>query len=83
VLVVCGNKSDLKEDRLVGPLKGEDYARTIGALYIECSAKTAQHVDKMFLEIANRVPSKTEDCLLEEDVGFDLGKRKHESSGCC
>ncbi|EJK75110.1 hypothetical protein THAOC_03182 [Thalassiosira oceanica] len=80
-LVVCGNKSDLKEDRLVGPLKGEDYARTIGALYIECSAKTAHNVDKMFSEIASRVPPKMDDCLLEENV--DLGKRKNESSGCC
>ena len=85
VLVVCGNKSDLAEDRLVGPLKGEDYARTIGALYIECSAKTAHNVNKMFLEIASRVPPKVDDdYLLEENLGFDIGgKRKSESSGCC
>lgn len=85
VLAVCGNKSDLQEDRLVGRSTGENYANSIGALYIETSAKGGDHVEQLFLEVAKIVPPPINmgDEYLEEDVGLDLGKSSQHSKGCC
>jgi len=85
VLAVCGNKSDLHEDRLVGRSTGENYANSVGALYAETSAKGGDHVEQMFLNVAKRVPPPINigEEYLEEDVGLDLGKASEHSRGCC
>lgn len=85
VLAVCANKSDLREDRLVGRSTGENYANGVGALYIETSAKAGEGVENLFLEVAKRVPppiNAADECL-EEDVGLDLGKSPENTRGCC
>mmetsp|Transcript_24470 Transcript_24470/g.42864 ORF Transcript_24470/g.42864 Transcript_24470/m.42864 type:complete len:227 (-) Transcript_24470:1956-2636(-) len=86
VLAVCGNKSDLQEDRLVGRSNGEEYAKSIGALYIETSAKGGEGIDNLFVEVAKRVPPPITmgDEYLEEDAGLDLGKSSEHSTvyGC-
>ena len=85
LLAVCGNKSDLQLDRLVGNSTAEAYAKKIGALYIETSAKGGDQVETLFLEVAKKVPppiNMGEECL-EEDTGLDLGKASEHSSGCC
>ena len=85
VLVVCGNKSDLHEHRFVGRSVGASYAESIGALYVETSAKGGDHVEQMFLDVAKMVPPPTNfgEESLEEDVGLDLGKSSQHSGGCC
>ncbi|KAL7536593.1 hypothetical protein ACHAXR_007272 [Thalassiosira sp. AJA248-18] len=86
ILVICGNKSDLQEDRMVGRSTGENYADSIGAMYVETSAKGGDGVEHMFLEVAKLVPPPInlggDDCL-EEDVGLDLGKSLEHSTSCC
>merc|ERR1711862_10457 len=72
VVVVCGNKLDLDEDRMIDHSQGEGYARSIGAQYYECSAKSGANVKKMFLELAERVTPISDDCLLTDDGGLDL-----------
>lgn len=82
VLAVCGNKLDLQEDRLVMRSAGEKYAKQIGALYVETSAKEGDDVERLFVEIARKVPpSKHEDDYLAEDL--DLSKPVVKSGGCC
>jgi len=85
VLAVCGNKSDLYEDRAVGKRTGQEYAESIGALWIETSAKTAEKVEALFVEVAKKVPPpiNTGEEYLEEDAGLDLGKSSVHSKGCC
>jgi small GTP-binding protein len=85
VLAVCGNKSDLELDRLVGRSTGEEYANSIGALYVETSAKEGEGVEQIFLEVAKRVPPpiNSGDEYLEEDMGLDLGKSSEHSRSCC
>jgi len=85
VLAVCGNKSDLHEDRLVDRRAGEDYARRIGAVYAETSAKDGDGVERLFMDVARRVPPRAqfEDEYLAEDGGLDLGKPVEQSRGCC
>mmetsp|Transcript_17279 Transcript_17279/g.29782 ORF Transcript_17279/g.29782 Transcript_17279/m.29782 type:complete len:244 (-) Transcript_17279:128-859(-) len=83
VLAVCGNKSDLKEDRLVGRSIGEEYSNGIGALYIETSAKDGDRVENLFLDVARRVPPPINmgDDYLEED-GLDLGTVSEHPAAC-
>jgi small GTP-binding protein len=85
VLAVCGNKSDLREDRLVDRRAGEDYARRLGAMYVETSAKDGDDVERLFAEVARKVPSRAqfEDEYLAEDGALDLGKPAEQSRGCC
>ncbi len=85
ILAVCGNKSDLSEDRLVDRRSGEGYARRLGALYVETSAKDGNDVERLFADVARRVPSRTQldDEYMAEDGGLDLGKPDVQSRGCC
>mmetsp|Transcript_12984 Transcript_12984/g.31631 ORF Transcript_12984/g.31631 Transcript_12984/m.31631 type:complete len:230 (-) Transcript_12984:98-787(-) len=85
VLAVCANKTDLEDDRSVGRSTGENYAKSIGSLYAETSAKGGNHVEQMFLDIARMVPPPIimGDELLEEDIGLDLGKSSEHSRSCC
>ena len=57
VLVVCGNKSDLQEQRQVDTKAAEEYARGIGAIYLETSAKLASNVDAIFASLWKSLPS--------------------------
>mmetsp|Transcript_33310 Transcript_33310/g.61143 ORF Transcript_33310/g.61143 Transcript_33310/m.61143 type:complete len:234 (+) Transcript_33310:160-861(+) len=84
VLVVCGNKSDLEEGRLVDRSIGEAYADDIGALYIETSAKAGEGVENMFVAVAKKVPPPIYmgDEYLIEDAGLDLGKSSEHMSAC-
>lgn len=84
VLVVCGNKLDLIDYRLVGRSVGEEYAAGIGAMYVEASAKEGKGVEDMFTDVARRVPPlENLDDYLEEDV-LDLAKSNtNKSSRCC
>jgi small GTP-binding protein len=45
-IIIVGNKIDL--ERTVEPMQGEAFADTVGASYIECSAKTRAGVDALF-----------------------------------
>jgi len=57
VLVVCGNKSDLADQRQVDTKAAEEYARSIGAIYLETSAKLALNVDAIFTQLWKALPS--------------------------
>ncbi|KAH7662973.1 Small GTPase superfamily ARF/SAR type protein [Dioscorea alata] len=89
VKVLVGNKVDQEADRMVSREEGIALAQEYGCLFLECSAKTRENVEKCFEELALKileVPS-----LLEE--GSSVGKRnilkqKQEnhptpSRGCC
>ncbi|KAM0938869.1 putative small monomeric GTPase [Dioscorea sansibarensis] len=89
VKVLVGNKVDQEANRTVSREEGIALAQEYGCLFLECSAKTRENVEKCFEELALKileVPS-----LLEE--GSSVGKRnilkqKQEnpptpSRGCC
>eukprot|EP01094_Clydonella_sp_ATCC50884_P005640 TRINITY_DN1457_c0_g2_i3.p1 TRINITY_DN1457_c0_g2~~TRINITY_DN1457_c0_g2_i3.p1 ORF type:complete len:256 (+),score=60.69 TRINITY_DN1457_c0_g2_i3:74-841(+) len=47
-IVVCGNKVDLEEQRVVSREEGEAFARKVQAPYFETSAKTRKNVEEAF-----------------------------------
>lgn len=59
VILLCGNKSDLKDDREVTREEAEELARSMKAEYIETSAKTCENIDELFIKITEMI-SKTQ-----------------------
>ena len=55
VLVIAGNKADLEKHRQVSEEEAEEYATSVGAIHIQCSAKTGANVDQAFLEITKNM----------------------------
>ena len=55
VLVLCGNKSDLVNDRRISHEDAAVFADRIGAFYVETSARNSSRVNEVFHEIAVRV----------------------------
>ena len=82
LLVICGNKSDLEQYRRVDREVGEVYAKELGAVYVETSAKDGKGVLDMFTGVATRVPMLDREDILEEDM-LDLRKNTNVQSGCC
>jgi small GTP-binding protein len=82
-LVVCGNKIDLEAsgDRKVSKSEASEFATSIGAWYIETSARDGTNVKELFehvaQEIAPCIPGKTND-IATIKLGESQGNR-----GCC
>ncbi|KAM7509503.1 hypothetical protein LguiA_019956 [Lonicera macranthoides] len=55
VMLLVGNKVDLDANREVAIEEGEQYAKENGLFFLETSAKTAQNVNELFYEIAQRL----------------------------
>jgi len=54
-IVLCGNKSDLDSDRVVGPEEGRVLADEYGVRFFETSALTGQNVEEMFTSLATTI----------------------------
>lgn len=57
-IVLCGNKSDLDNDRVVTYDEGKQLADEYGVQFFETSALTGQHVEKMFTALATTIKHK-------------------------
>eukprot|EP01133_Synstelium_polycarpum_P013076 gene13076-15382_t len=55
ILVVCGNKIDLQNQRQVRREVAKAYSDEIKAIYYETSAKDNEGIDQMFLDIAKKL----------------------------
>lgn len=51
VLVIAGNKADMEKHRQVEEAEAKAYADSVGAIHIQCSAKTGKNVEQAFLEL--------------------------------
>ncbi|XP_054790124.1 ras-related protein RABC2a-like [Prosopis cineraria] len=89
VKMLVGNKVDRDSERVVSREEGSALAEELGSLFLECSAKTRENVEKCFEELALKimeVPS-----LLEEgstSVKRNILKQKQEprsseNGACC
>ncbi|XP_059148690.1 ras-related protein Rab-26-like [Physella acuta] len=67
-IILVGNKVDLAESRVIDHETASSLAQTIGAMYVECSAKTGANVDLVFTslasKLANREPVQQEELVL-------------------
>lgn len=81
VLVVAGNKADLEDKRVVGKDKAEAYAKKIGGIFLETSAKTGQSVADAFKGICSRLKPEGDDD--DDDDEADIGGTGTKKQGCC
>ncbi|XP_059148685.1 ras-related protein Rab-26-like [Physella acuta] len=57
-IVLVGNKVDLAESRVIDHETASSLAKTIGAMYVECSAKTGANVDLVFTSLASKLANR-------------------------
>ncbi|KAL7096780.1 hypothetical protein ACP275_10G101000 [Erythranthe tilingii] len=89
IKMLVGNKVDRENERVVSREEGMSLAKELGCLFLECSAKTRENVEKCFEELSLKIMEVPR--LLEE--GSTVSKRnilrqKQEnqtppSGGCC
>lgn len=68
IIVLVGNKTDLRDKREVTVDEGEAKAKELGALFIETSAKAGYNVKALFKKVATELPG--------------LETNRHEESEC-
>jgi len=57
-VVLCGNKSDLKEEIQISEEKALILATELNIDYLETSAKNGKNIDKIFINMVNNIISK-------------------------
>jgi Ras-related protein Rab-6A len=78
-LVVVGNKCDMDSDRRVPIETAQRYAESIGAIYLETSARVPKGIDILFLQIARMPLPKP--VLLAGEAATEVGVVKVDIQG--
>lgn len=79
-IVLCGNKSDLDNDRVVTFDEGKQLAEEYGVQFFETSALTGHNVEKMFTALATTIKHKRID-EFEGSGGSPVGTPAAEQAG--
>lgn len=97
IIVIVGNKRDLPDEREVESHRGLEYATSIGAIFVEVSAKKNENISLIFEEICERIVSDKEDLIEKKSSGKKRGasfkerfklmhhseEMKNRKKGCC
>eukprot|EP00549_Striatella_unipunctata_P013105 CAMPEP_0118711662 /NCGR_PEP_ID=MMETSP0800-20121206/24248_1 /TAXON_ID=210618 ORGANISM="Striatella unipunctata, Strain CCMP2910" /NCGR_SAMPLE_ID=MMETSP0800 /ASSEMBLY_ACC=CAM_ASM_000638 /LENGTH=216 /DNA_ID=CAMNT_0006616353 /DNA_START=8 /DNA_END=659 /DNA_ORIENTATION=+ len=76
----AGNKADLESRRKVAFEEANAYAEENGILHLETSAKNANNVKTLFVEIAKKLPKNTSQ---PEREAFPIMPPKQDARSCC
>jgi len=76
----AGNKADLEARRKVDFNEANEYAEENGILHMETSAKNANNVKALFVEIAKSLPKATQQ---PDREAFPIMPQKQETRNCC
>lgn len=80
VIALAGNKADLESRRKVQFEEANAYAEENGILHLETSAKNANNVKALFVQIANKLPKNPPQ---SERESFPITAPQQESRSCC
>ena len=97
LIILLGNKIDLKEKREVEYEEGEQFAQKNGLIFMETSAKTGEGVEEIFKKSVQEIKTKISENvydLTSESCGIKKGKTNNISlnknnkqntkkKGCC
>ena len=83
VIMLIGNKLDLEHKRAVSKEEGMEFARKNGLIFLETSAKTAENVEKAFVETATSIYNNIKKGVydLKKEVGIRVGTSEGKPSG--
>lgn len=85
VIVLVGNKTDLRDNRVVTVDEGEAKAKELGVLFMETSAKAGYNVKALFKKVAAELPGLEQQKPEETeviDVSMDQNKQDLNQDGC-
>jgi small GTP-binding protein len=80
VIALAGNKADLDSRRKVEFEEANAYAEENGILHLETSAKNANNVKALFVEIAKKLPKNPPQ---PEREAFPIMAPQQENRSCC
>mmetsp|Transcript_1812 Transcript_1812/g.4370 ORF Transcript_1812/g.4370 Transcript_1812/m.4370 type:complete len:194 (+) Transcript_1812:56-637(+) len=80
VIALAGNKADLESRRKVEFEEANAYAEENGILHMETSAKNANNVKALFVEIAKKLPKNPPQ---PEREAFPIMPPQQENRSCC
>lgn len=93
IIAIAGNKADMSDKREVDYATAEAYAQSIGASYTETSAKEDLHVQKLFMQISEKLPEPRADAPAVRPISRQIhtngstsrssASRDDGGSGCC
>ena len=72
-MVLCGNKCDLVDDRVVSTQEGQNLANNWGSTFLETSARKKINVDEVFYDLVRQINKQLP----------DAGQKKKKSGGGC
>ena len=73
IFVICGNKIDLKEKRVVTNEEIDEYIKKENLLYVECSAMNGEGIKELFNLIAKNLGESN--FAKSEYINIDFGKK--------
>lgn len=79
-IVLVGNKSDLKKERIVSKEEGKKMAKQYNLQFFETSAKDGTNVEKCFLEIAQQIIEKKSQRKMSISNNKLLKKQKNDKN---
>ncbi|KAI8912802.1 P-loop containing nucleoside triphosphate hydrolase protein [Gorgonomyces haynaldii] len=82
VKIIVGNKTDKESSRQVSKQEGMDFAKQMGTLFIETSAKTTKGVQDAFEEVVKRIV-ETPRLWQVQPQGLDLSQKQDASYCSC
>lgn len=82
IIALAGNKLDLNEKREVWEADARAYAEQNRCLFFECSAKTGQNVNEIFLAIGNKLPRSQQPAQHTDFVKI-VPEEDNKKKGCC
>jgi len=80
VIALAGNKADNSANRAVETEEVQAYAAENGVIFFETSAKTAQNVRELFVDIANKLPKSAP---ADEQPSFPISETDEQKRNCC
>ena len=78
IFVVAGNKSELCEEGKVSNEEGEEWAKSIGAIFFSTSAVNDYGIDAMFDYIGNKIDNPNYDYYAEEKKREEKYRKRKE-----
>ena len=77
VIALAANKYDLYEEKQVSNEEGEEFAKSIGAIFVSTSAKNASGINSLFENIAHKIIDPNYDfAAAEKQKNEDYNKKK-------
>ncbi|CAB0035977.1 unnamed protein product [Trichogramma brassicae] len=76
-LVIAGNKIDLEKERNVSVEEAEEYARQVGAVHYNTSAKFNHNVEEMFLDLTHRMMEQAQEAEMRSSLTRNNSQRRN------